>query len=115
MVLAINDEQDLRHAWDLVVTGIEKELLNRCDITGPEAEPYVGRGGPVRTKFVQAKCDIKQSRDANDPVAKAWIAASRWAKHIIRLRAFWVKLISMYRLTEGLDKQRISLPDYSSP
>ena len=62
LVLSVSSEPELRHAWDLVVSGIEAEILSRRDLVGEAGRPYGGRAGPIVAKFVEAKWDLKHTR-----------------------------------------------------
>eukprot|EP00959_Pyramimonas_sp_CCMP1952_P439240 9195085-Pyramimonas_sp.AAC.1 len=43
------------------------------------------------------------------------MTAARWAKHIIRVRALWIKMIGACRKEYDLDGAGLRLPDYTSP
>eukprot|EP00959_Pyramimonas_sp_CCMP1952_P433597 9079931-Pyramimonas_sp.AAC.1 len=83
-ILRAHDDDTLKIAWDAVINGVEFEILNRYDLVDDEAAPYRGRAGPRDTKFAEAHWAPKREAGSLGPNALAWLAAARWAKHLMR-------------------------------
>ena len=109
-----HDQEALQHAWDMVLMAVEVELCGRYDKVGAGNEAFLGRGGPIQTKFVKAQWKPKQVRLQHGPRLCAWLQAARWANHLMKARAFWCKMIEEYR-NKGRSAGKFYLPDYTSP
>eukprot|EP00959_Pyramimonas_sp_CCMP1952_P052914 1106865-Pyramimonas_sp.AAC.1 len=56
----VGGQASLQHAWDMTLMAVEQELCARHDKVGAGHERYLGRGGPVQTKYVKAQWNPRQ-------------------------------------------------------
>eukprot|EP00959_Pyramimonas_sp_CCMP1952_P337285 7062949-Pyramimonas_sp.AAC.1 len=71
LVLIVSRDPELRHAWDLVVSGIEVEILACRDLVWDAGRAYAGRAGPIVAKCMHAKWDARRTRQQYGPTARA--------------------------------------------
>eukprot|EP00959_Pyramimonas_sp_CCMP1952_P307747 6440852-Pyramimonas_sp.AAC.1 len=63
---------------------VERELCGRYDKIGIGNEAFIGRGGPVYTKYVEAQWHPRLARLQHGLQLRAWLQASRWAEHMMK-------------------------------
>ena len=74
-----NSPEGLSVAWDLLVEGVEQEVMLRHDIVGAAQRPYAGRAGQARTRWVKLQWKPPHRVPGRDPRVKALILAGKWA------------------------------------
>ncbi|CAK0838396.1 unnamed protein product [Prorocentrum cordatum] len=106
-VQATRDDQGLQIIWDLLLEGVEAEILNRRDLVGPAApsQGVVRRGGGaagLRWELFQWRPPQKRKRWG--PEAHAWAVLARWATELLSKRDCLAKLqaaLGSHRQEEG--------------
>eukprot|EP00959_Pyramimonas_sp_CCMP1952_P454935 9470761-Pyramimonas_sp.AAC.1 len=93
----VDGQDSLQHAWDMALMAVEQELCARYDKVGVGYESYLGREGPAQTKHVKAHWNPRHVRLQHGPRLRAWLQAARWAKHLVKARAFRCKMAEAFK------------------
>ena len=85
-VQAVRTQEQLQVAWDIVMWGIEEEILGRYDIVDEAKRPFYSAGKGVDCKWqkVDWKPPMKRSRVGER--AKAHAVARKWLRHLQAVR-----------------------------
>eukprot|EP00959_Pyramimonas_sp_CCMP1952_P205306 4293395-Pyramimonas_sp.AAC.1 len=87
--------------WGQALVTTEQELMGRDDALGAERLAHAGRSGPTRTKTIEAGWAPPAKRRRLGPTLQAWLAASRWARHLIATRATARQMLPRLRVANA--------------
>ena len=108
---AANDAKSLSIAWDLLLSGLENEILDMHDVVGKDRLKHSGRGGQPELKWVKQRWKPPRRRPQRTDLTKAWEWAGAWAKHARRAQASITRQVQG-GVKEGMsDVQRKKLVD----
>ena len=86
--------EGLSVAWDLLVEGVEQEILLRHDIVGAAQKPYVGRAGCSGTRWTKLQWRPPHRRPVTEPRVKAWMMVSKWTKRYFEVGRYLIRQFS---------------------
>ncbi|CAK0828526.1 unnamed protein product [Prorocentrum cordatum] len=96
-VQAAQDEQGLQIIWDLLLEGIETEILDRRGLVGPARRAFAGRGArreAAGLRLEMAQWGPTKRRKLRGPEAHAWTALAGWASELLSKRDRLGKLLA---------------------
>ena len=78
-----SDPQDAPATWDVVMSGLEHDILNRHDIVGGNRHQYVGRGGDAGFRWKKLEWRPPRRKVRRSQGCRAWEAVIRRGKHVV--------------------------------